>query len=270
MEERTCEGCHEKDTTAELRQNDLLMCDLCWGRPMSEDSIIYRNTLIMKDVDIGVLEKSPIVVKCVKLLTDDEAVPAILDVATPSAVEVKEQIKDNNEDNKQNASNDGENEPKPLDTEDEDTYRLTEEESGVKAKSEKLEGRNTNPNIPVKHSPSKPKTSSSRRRKSSCKETKHSSKAKFKKHEKEASESKEVPNGKNKVTVTDSSAKVGPKSTPSSERKKRIIIAGDSIVKDIKGWLMSRQKSVKVHSFSGADTADMEHFLQPLINTKPD
>ena len=97
---------------------------------MSEDSIIYRNTLIMmEDVDTGVLEKSPIVVKCVKLLTNDEAVPAILDVATPSAVKVKEQIKDNNEDNKQNAFNDtdGENEPKLLDTEDEDT--LTEDES---------------------------------------------------------------------------------------------------------------------------------------------
>ena len=65
-------------------------------------------------------------------------------------------------------------------------------------------------------------------------------------------------------------AKVGPKSTPSSERKKRIIIAGDSIVKDIKGCLMSRQQSVKVYSFSGADTADMEHFLQPLIDKKPD
>ena len=94
---------------------------------MSEDSIIYRNTLIMEDVDTGVQEKSPIVVKCVTLLTDDEAVPAILDVATPY-----------------------------------------------------------------------------------------------------------------------------------------------SIVKYIKGWLISRQKSVKVYSFSGADTADMEHFLQPLINKEQD
>ena len=80
---------------------------------MSEDSIIYRNTLIMEDVNTGIREKSPIEVKCVKLPTDDEAVPAILDVATPNAVEVKEQIKDSNEDNKQNASNDTdcENEP---------------------------------------------------------------------------------------------------------------------------------------------------------------
>ena len=96
---------------------------------MSEDSIIYRNTLKMEDVDTGVLEKSPTVVKFVKLLSDDEAVPTILDVATPSAVEVKEQMKDNNEDNKQKLSNDtdGENEPKLLDTEDEDT--LTEDKS---------------------------------------------------------------------------------------------------------------------------------------------
>ena len=55
------------------------------------------------------------------MLNDDEAVPAIFDVA--SAVEAKEQMKDNNKDNKQNLSNDtdGENEPKLLDTEDEDT-----------------------------------------------------------------------------------------------------------------------------------------------------
>ena len=102
------------------------------------------------------------------------------------------------------------------------------------------------------------------------KETKQSSKTKLKKNEKEASKSKEVPNGKTKVTVIDSSAKVGPKSTPNSVRKKGIIIASDYIVKDIKGWLMSRQKSVKVYTFSGVDTGDMEHFLQPLINKKPD
>ena len=75
---------------------------------------------------------------------------------------------------------------------------------------------------------------------SSGKETKQSSKTKLNKNEKEASKSKEVPNGKTKVTVTDSSAKVGPRCTPSSEKRKRIIIAGDSIVKDIKGWLLSR------------------------------
>ena len=99
------------------------------GETQSGDSVIYRNTLTMEDVDTGVLEKSPTVVKFVKLLTDDKDVPAILDVATPSAVKVKEQMRDNNEEYKQNLSNDtdGENEPKLLDTEDEDT--LTEDES---------------------------------------------------------------------------------------------------------------------------------------------
>ena len=46
---------------------------------MSEDSIIYRNTITMEDVDTEVLEKSPAVVKFVKApdniveLADDEA-----------------------------------------------------------------------------------------------------------------------------------------------------------------------------------------------------
>ena len=71
------------------------MCDLCRGRPMSEDSIIYRSTHTIEDVDTEVLEKSPTVVKFVKApdniveLADDEAVPAILEVATPTAVELK-------------------------------------------------------------------------------------------------------------------------------------------------------------------------------------
>ena len=33
---------------------------------------------------------------------------------------------------------------------------------------------------------------------------------------------------------------------------------------------MSRNKLVKVHSFSGANTTDMESFLVPLLNKKPD
>ena len=52
--------------------------------------------------------------------------------------------------------------------------------------------------------------------------------------------------------------------------KPRILVAGDSMVRDLKGWLMSRNKSVKVHSFSGATTEDMESYLIPLISKKPD
>ena len=38
----------------------------------------------------------------------------------------------------------------------------------------------------------------------------------------------------------------------------------------MKGWLLSRQKYVKVYSFSGADTHDMFDFIKPLLNKNPD
>ena len=52
--------------------------------------------------------------------------------------------------------------------------------------------------------------------------------------------------------------------------KRKIFIAGDSMIKDVKGWLLSRQKYVKVYSFSGADTHDMFDFIKPLLSKNPD
>ena len=52
----------------------------------------------------------------------------------------------------------------------------------------------------------------------------------------------------------------------SKSRKPGIFIAGDSMVRELKGKLMSRNKSVKVYSFSGATADDMESFLVPLLN----
>ena len=56
--------------------------------------------------------------------------------------------------------------------------------------------------------------------------------------------------------------------------KPSIFIAGDSMIRDLKGCLMSRDKAVKVHSFPGAQLGascdDMENFLIPFINRKPD
>ena len=49
-----------------------------------------------------------------------------------------------------------------------------------------------------------------------------------------------------------------------------IMIAGDSIVKGQKGWLMSKENMIKVHLFSGATTNDMGFFLKPLLNREPD
>ena len=34
-------------------------------------------------------------------------------------------------------------------------------------------------------------------------------------------------------------------------------------------WMMSRVKRVKVHSFSGATTTEMKHFIKPLVQRKP-
>ena len=58
--------------------------------------------------------------------------------------------------------------------------------------------------------------------------------------------------------------------TVSSSNKPTIVIAGDSIIKDIKGWLMSRNKRVKISSFPGTNTEDMKDFLTPLLRKKPD
>ena len=53
-------------------------------------------------------------------------------------------------------------------------------------------------------------------------------------------------------------------------RKPKIIAAGDSILKNLHGWMMARSKSVKIHSFPGATTEDMVSYLTPLINKRPD
>ena len=53
-------------------------------------------------------------------------------------------------------------------------------------------------------------------------------------------------------------------------KKQNIIVAGDSMVKNLKGWLMSRKKNVRVYSFPGATTEDMEFFLKPLIARQPE
>ena len=58
--------------------------------------------------------------------------------------------------------------------------------------------------------------------------------------------------------------------TVSLNNKPTIVIAGNSIIKDIKGWLMSRNQRVKISSFPGASTEDMKDFLTPLLRKKPD
>ena len=47
---------------------------------------------------------------------------------------------------------------------------------------------------------------------------------------------------------------------PANERKQ----------KNVQGWRLSSKKDVKVHSFSGAKIADMNHHIVLLLERKPD
>ena len=73
-------------------------------------------------------------------------------------------------------------------------------------------------------------------------------------------------NGKN----VSASEKAENQSTEKNKRKPKIFLVGDSMVRDIKGWLLSRNKTVKVHTFPGSTTEDIESFLIPLLKRKPD
>ena len=55
-----------------------------------------------------------------------------------------------------------------------------------------------------------------------------------------------------------------------SRRKPQVFIVGDSMTRDLKEWLMARDKAVKVYTFPGASCEDMENYLVPLMNRKPD
>ena len=74
----------------------------------------------------------------------------------------------------------------------------------------------------------------------------------------------------NNVSVEEEKDKPTQDNNESHRKKPKVIIAGDSMIKDLKGSMMVRNKIVKVHAFPGADTADMESYLVKLINKKPD
>lgn len=57
----------------------------------------------------------------------------------------------------------------------------------------------------------------------------------------------------------------------SSNSKKLVVIAGDSIIKHVQGPKISNNEGhVAVKSFSGAKIDDMEDYLKPLIRKNPD
>lgn len=50
---------------------------------------------------------------------------------------------------------------------------------------------------------------------------------------------------------------------------KTVFIAGDSIIKHIEGWKLSKEPKVKVHSFPGCNTTDMADYIKPIIRKNP-
>ena len=52
--------------------------------------------------------------------------------------------------------------------------------------------------------------------------------------------------------------------------KASVVVAGDSIIKYLKGWELSNgEQNVSIKSFSGATVDDMSDFLRPTIRKKP-
>ena len=53
-------------------------------------------------------------------------------------------------------------------------------------------------------------------------------------------------------------------------RQKKVMIAGDSVLKHLQGHKMARNSRVKVSSFTGCTTEDMHDFIKPVLRKKPD
>ena len=64
-----------------------------------------------------------------------------------------------------------------------------------------------------------------------------------------------------------------PQSAPGNNeqtRKPVTIIAGDSIIQNIRGWSLSKTNKVVVKPFPGATTEDMEDYIKPILTKDPE
>lgn len=63
----------------------------------------------------------------------------------------------------------------------------------------------------------------------------------------------------------------GAQSKSNAQRTSSIptIIIGDSMIKDLRGWKMSKNSQIKVRSFSGSTVEAMAHYVKPAIEEKP-
>ena len=53
------------------------------------------------------------------------------------------------------------------------------------------------------------------------------------------------------------------------DTKPLVIVAGDSMIKNLNGRMMSRKNNVKIHCFPGSTTEDMTDFVKPLLKKNP-
>ena len=103
---RCCEGCQTKDVNITLCQNDMVMCDMCWGQPMSSDYIYYRSIMNIEDthdtnaVEGNREEKNDNIdtekidgEESLATLLDETESPAILECATLSHSQIMHDIR---------------------------------------------------------------------------------------------------------------------------------------------------------------------------------
>ena len=84
-------------------------------------------------------------------------------------------------------------------------------------------------------------------------------------------QNRETPNAAQQTQNPSFSVSGGTPSPDHMAKKKLVFIAGDSIIQHVQGWdLSTNDKHVAVKSFSGAQIADMDDYLRPLLRKKPD
>ena len=78
-------------------------------------------------------------------------------------------------------------------------------------------------------------------------------------------------NANHSTNLTSKSNEPHTGSTSNAQTNKPVtVIAGDSIIQNIRGWSLSKANKVVVKSFPGATTEDMEDFIKPILRKEPD
>ena len=86
--------------------------------------------------------------------------------------------------------------------------------------------------------------------------------------QKTTTKSRTTPNTKQTAPSKNSSDHPAAHTDPTPLRT--VAIVGDSMIKDVQGWKLSKSPRVVVKSFSGSKVADMHHYIKPTVEKKPD